>query len=314
MATTTSLTSTYAGEAAGDYIIGAMAEIKTLDYITVKDNVPWNIVVRKLVDSVSFADQTCDFTPTGTVTLTERVLTLKALQVHRKLCKNDFGGTNQGGTAVGNWKNPAAGLPSLPENLADAMTTNILGQVAAGLETMIWDGTAGATAFDGFTALFDADGTVIDVTTPVQITASNVVAEIGRLISTSLASTKGKAIHGSAEKPVIYVSPKTSWLYQQAQAALGYNNLFNAQGDINLKYIGYDIKVCPGMPNSTMVLAQPSNLWFGTNRTDQMNRLNIIDQEMVDGSNGVNFVLQFYAGVQYGFGDEITLYHQTSES
>jgi len=312
MATTTSLTSTYVGEAAGAYLVGAFKDITTLQFITVKDNIPYQQVVRKLVDTVTLADQTCDFTPTGTVTLTERLLTLKALQVHRKLCKNDFGGTNQGGTADGDWMNP--NLPGLPDGLLDAMTANLLGQTNSALETMIWDGVSGAGAFDGFVQLMDADGTVIDVTTPVELTASNIVAEIGRLISTSLASTKGRAIHGSAEKPVIYVSPKTSWLYQQAQAALGFNNLYNAQGEIALKYIGYDIKVCPGMPNSTMVLAQAGNLWFGTNRSDARNKLFAIDQEPFDGSNAVFMGVQFYAGVQYGFGDEITLYHDADES
>ena len=75
MATTTSLTTTFAGKEAGAYIKSAFYANETLKYITVKENIDYKQVVRKLVDTITFADDTCDFTPTGTVTLTERILT-----------------------------------------------------------------------------------------------------------------------------------------------------------------------------------------------------------------------------------------------
>jgi hypothetical protein len=76
MATTTSLTSTYAGREAAGYIRAAFLSNESLAAVTFKENIEYKQVVRKLVDSITFANATCDFTPTGTVTLTERILTL----------------------------------------------------------------------------------------------------------------------------------------------------------------------------------------------------------------------------------------------
>jgi hypothetical protein len=90
MPTTTSLTTTYAGELAGEIVAKALLSNVSAQYVTMKPNVPYKSVVRKIDDTVSFAAGTCDFTPTGTITLTERILTLEEFQVQRQICKKDF--------------------------------------------------------------------------------------------------------------------------------------------------------------------------------------------------------------------------------
>ncbi len=90
MPTTTSLTTTYAGELAGEIVAKALLSNVSAGYVTMKPNVPYKSVVRKIDDTVTFAAGTCDFTPTGTITLTERILTLEEFQVQRQICKKDF--------------------------------------------------------------------------------------------------------------------------------------------------------------------------------------------------------------------------------
>jgi hypothetical protein len=90
MATTTSLTTTYAGELAGEICRKALLSNVSTGYVTMKPNVPYKSVARKINDDVTFAAGTCDFTPTGTITLTERILTLEEFQVQRQICKKDF--------------------------------------------------------------------------------------------------------------------------------------------------------------------------------------------------------------------------------
>jgi len=89
MATTTSLTTTYAGREAAGYIRAAFLSNESLAAVTFKEKIEYKQVVRKLVDNITFANATCDFTPTGTVTLTERILVLEKFQIHRQLCKKD---------------------------------------------------------------------------------------------------------------------------------------------------------------------------------------------------------------------------------
>jgi hypothetical protein len=79
-----SITTTYAGEFAGKYIAAALLSARTLDngYITVVPNVKYKQVIQKVaVDSI-VNDASCDFTTSGTVALTERILEPKELQVN----------------------------------------------------------------------------------------------------------------------------------------------------------------------------------------------------------------------------------------
>ena len=93
MATTVSITSTYAGEFAGKYISAALLSANTIEKggIEVKPNVKYKEVIKKVAtDSNVIKDATCDFTDTATVTLTERVLQPEEFQVNLELCKKDF--------------------------------------------------------------------------------------------------------------------------------------------------------------------------------------------------------------------------------
>jgi hypothetical protein len=92
MATTTSITTTYAGEFAGKYISAALLSGSTLskELITIKPNVKYKEVMKKVATDDIVKNGTCDFTATSTLTLTERVLQPEEFQVNLQLCKKDF--------------------------------------------------------------------------------------------------------------------------------------------------------------------------------------------------------------------------------
>ena len=76
MATTTSITTTYAGEFAGEYISAALLSGSTIENggLTVKPNIKFKEVIKKVDTNAIVKDATCDFDPTSTLTLTEKVL------------------------------------------------------------------------------------------------------------------------------------------------------------------------------------------------------------------------------------------------
>jgi len=301
MPTTTALTTTYAGKFAGKYILSAFKSLDTLKHITVKENIAYKEVVKKLVNTVTFGAPSCDFTPGGTVTITERALTLEWFDVARVLCKNDF---------LTDWEtDQMGGLSKLPPALQETMLLSMLGGIAQEMERVIHVG-ANATVgeFDGLKVLMLADSTVIDSASQTTLSSSNIVAEIGDLINTFAASAKGPAVMASQEKPKLYMNAFTWFLYQQAQMTLGNGNFFNVGADIPKRYGEYEIAVCGGMPNDTMYFMQPSNVWFGTNGVSDLNNIAVLDMFDHDLSNNVRFRAQFAGGVQYGFGDEIGLY------
>jgi len=296
MATTTSLTTTFAGREAAGYIRAAFLSNESLAAVTFKENIEYKQVVRRLVDNVTFANATCDFTPTGTVTLTERILTLEKFQVHRQLCKKDF---------LADWEAKSEQDGFLHASLTDALIANVLAGVAARNEVLIWQGVnANAGEYAGFETLFLADAAVLDVSSPEAITSSNVIEEMGRLVL-----TLPTRVRRATEKPVIAVSSNVAEAYRTAILGLG-GGYYLYQGEsVVMNWQGqYDVIECPGMSDDTMAFYQKSNLWFGTNLLDQWNSVAVLDMYQYDLSDNVRFAASFFAGVQYGFGDEIAFY------
>jgi len=310
MATTTSITSTYAGEFAGKYISAALLSAPTLGNgnITIKPNIKYKEVVKKLATASFIADATCDFTPVGTVTLTERILQPKELQVNLNLCKKDF---------HSDWDAIQMGYSAfdvLPKTFADYLIANISQSVGAQMESAIWAGVDAAGSISGLTLMFKADSTVLDVTsTGVTISASNVQAELAKVVA-KIATTK---IYSAGIKPVIYAATDIVMNYMLSLGGFGASGLgangYLAQGPTGvqnapLSFAGIQIIETPGLPTGEMVCAQKENIWFGTGLMSDFNAVKVLDQADIDGSENVKFVMRFTAGVQYGIGAEIVYY------
>lgn len=300
MATTTSLTTTYAGREAAGYIRAAFLSNESLAAVTFKENIEYKQVVRKLVDDITFANATCDFTPTGTVTLTERILTLEKFQIHRQLCKNTF---------LSDWESKSAQDGFLHASLTDALIANVLAGMAANNERLIWQGVnATAGEYAGFETLFLADATVLDVADPEAITSANVIDEMNKLVL-----TLPTRVRRATEKPVIAVSSNVAEAFRTAILGLGGGSYLYQGETVKMTWQGqYDIIECPGMSDDTMAFYQKSNLWFGTNLLDQWNNVAVLDMYQYDLSDNVRFAASFFAGVQYGFGNEIAFYQYTA--
>ena len=300
MATTTSLTTTYAGKEAAGYIRAAFLSNESLAAVTFKENIEYKQVVRKLVDNVTFANATCDFTPTGTVTLTERILTLEKFQVQRQLCKNTF---------LSDWESRSEQNNELHASLTDALIANVMAGVAANNERVMWQGVnATAGEYAGFETLFLADAAVLDVSSPEAITSANVIDEMNKLVL-----TLPVRVRRATEKPVIAVSSNVAEAFRTAILGLGGGSYLYQGETVKMTWQGqYDIVECPGMSDDTMAFYQKSNLWFGTNLLDQWNNVAVLDMYQYDLSDNVRFAASFFAGVQYGFGDEIAFYQYTA--
>lgn len=309
LSTTTNITSTYAGEFAGKYIQAALLAGKTLgdNTITVKPNIKYKEVVKKLATSATIlADATCDFTPTATVTLTERIIEPKQLQVNLQLCKNDF---------RSDWEAIQMGYSSfdnLPKNFSDFLIGNLSATVGASLETSIWAGVGGAGSFTGFTELFKSDSGVVDVS-GTTITPSNVITELGKVV----AEVSKLNIYLTGDKPVIYAATNVIASYLVALGGFGAaglgSNGYKGEGPAGVQnapmyFAGLQLVEAPGMPTSQMVAASPNNLWFGTGLMNDTNQVKVLDMADLDGSDNVRFIMKFSAGIQYGVSAEIVYY------
>ena len=308
MATTTSITTTYAGEFAGKYISAALLSGKTLaeGNITTVPNVKYKQVMKKVATDDIVKDATCDFTDTSTLTLTERILTPEEFQVNLELCKKDF---------RSDWEAAQMGFSAfdnLPPSFSDFLIAHVADKVAQRIETNIWTGTnATAGQFDGFITTLGADSDVVDVTGTAS-TASNIITELGKI-----ADAIPSAVYGS-EDMTIYLPGNMYRNYIRALGGFGASGLgaagTNDQGTqwynmgSGLSFDGIQVVHAPGLSDNDAVAAQKSNLFFGTGLLSDQNEVKVIDMADLDGSQNVRVVMRFTAGIQHGIGTEVVLY------
>ena len=307
MATTTSITTTYAGEFAGKYISAALLSADTIEGggITIKPNVKFKEVMKTLSTDAIVKDATCDFSDTSTITLAEKILQPEEFQVNLELCKSDF---------VSDWEAISMGYSAfdeLPANFADFLIGHVAAKVAQKTEQTIWTGaTATAGEFNGFQALLAADADVVDVV-GTTITAANVIDELGKVVDAIPTSVYGK------EDLYIYVPQGVARAYVRALGGFGASGLgangVAAQGTTwynggDLAFDGVKIFVASGLGANKMVAAQKSNLFFGTGLLADSNEVKLLDMADLDGSQNVRVVMRYTAGVQIGIGADIVYY------
>ena len=307
MATTTSITTTYAGEFAGKYIAAALLSADTLDkgLVEIKPNVKFKEVIKKVATGDLVANASCDFSATSSLTLTERILQPEEFQVNLQLCKKDF---------RSDWEAIQMGYSvydNLPASFSDFLIGHIAAKVAQKTEQTIWAGVnATAGEFDGFTTLMAADGDVIDVTATT-VNAGNVIAELGKV-----ADAIPNALYGK-EDLTIYVPQNVARAYVRALGGFGSAGLGAAGTDNKgtqwfggepLYFDGIRVAMVSGMPSNKMVAAQSSNLYFGTGLLSDHNEVKLLDMGDLDGSQNVRVIMRYTAGVQYGIGADVVLY------
>ena len=306
MATTTSITTTYAGEKAQGYIAAALLSGNTIENggITVKPNVKKSEVLKKIATGDLVADGTCDFTATSSVTLTERIITPKEFQVNLELCKTPF---------RADWDAISMGysaFDTLPPDFQSFLVAHVAEKVATKIENNIWQGADGTEGeFDGIVALATADADVIDVV-GTTVNAGNVIDELGKVVDAIPA-----ALYGSADLK-IYVAQNVYRAYVRAlggfasngQGAngVGGNGTNQSLGDV--MFDGVPVFVANGLASNYIVAAESSNLVFGTGLMSDQNEVKIIDMADIDGSQNVRIVMRFTATVQYAYGAEVVLY------
>jgi len=308
MATTTSITTTYAGEFAGKYISAALLSGKTLaeGNITTVPNVKFKQVMKKVATDAIVKDATCDFTDTSTLTLTERILQPEEFQVNLELCKKDF---------RSDWEAVQMGysaFDNLPPKFSDFLIAHVADKVAQKMEQNIWTGTnATAGEFDGFITTLGADADVVDVT-GTTVDKDNVDVELQKIVDAIPSPVYGK------EDLVIYVPSNVHRAYirslggnrSQGAGAAGTDNKLTQwynQGNA-LSFGGIELVLSPGLASNKMVAAEKSNLYFGTGLLNNQNEVKVIDMADIDGSQNVRIVMRFTAGIQHGIGSDIVLY------
>lgn len=315
MATTTSITTTYAGEFAGRYIAAALLSAPTLDKggITIMPNVKYKQVIKRVATDGIIKNATCDFDPTSTITLTEKILQPESFQVNLQLCKTDF---------RSDWDAIQMGYSAfdvLPKSFADFLIAHAAEKVAAGMETSIWQGVnATAGEFAGIMTQLTTDASLpaAQEVAGTTVTAANVITELGKIVDACPAALYGK------EDLTLYVSSNIYRAYVRALGgfaasgvgANGYDNKGTNQVLGDLYFDGVRVFMANGLAANTALLSQKSNLYFATGLLSDLNEVKVLDMGDIDGSQNVRVVMRFTADAKYGFASDVVTYGITNSA
>lgn len=317
MATSLSLTTSYAGESSAKWVSAALLSGNTLANggMTILPNIPYKTILHKLGTDGLLKNATCDFDPTSTVTITERSLTLEQFQVNVNLCKSNF---------ITSWQSAEMGFSAnkvLPKSFQDYFLAYMADKVSADVETSIWRG-ANATAgqVDGIATLIAADAALptAQEVTGTTVTASNVITELGKIVDAIPAALYGK------EDLRIYVPQNIFRAYVRALGGFGASGVGGSGTDAkgtqwysmmnDLYFDGVKLFVANGLAANTAIATTIDNLYFGAGLMSDLNEIKVIDTSEILGDQNVRFVMRAGMAVNYVNAEEIVTYGITNSA
>ncbi len=302
MATTTNVSSNYAGKVAGGIIGAAFKEGSTLSLgvLTVAENVNYKMNLRKIAYADGTVNYSCGHAPAGTITLSEKVIEPKKVKNDFTVCKEDFRQT---------WSEDSMGASAsnvnAPADIMEAIQLEMLSSQAAKVDEDIWTGlnaTDGETG-DGFTVQFAADGAVIKANNGITAlgaatTEANVEAHLKAALNAIPVALRKKEVQVLVSSNVFQAY--TFYLISKGIA-------WNGTADDKMAKFGrYDLIEIQGLPDDTIICCEKKNLVFATGLNADFNTVAIEDEDEIGLLTGnVRGKIVYNAGVGYYNSNEI---------
>jgi len=295
MATTTTVSSNYAGKVAGEIIGKTFKEADTLrlGLVTIAPNVNYKLNMRRIRYTDGTTAYSCGHTPAGAIVINERVLEPVKLMNPFQVCKEDFRAT---------WSEDSMGASAsnvnAPADIMEAIQVEMLGETAENVDYKIWNGDATNTdEWDGFLKLFLADSAVIDVDIDA-VTEANVVAQLKLALGAIPIPLRRKNLN-------VMVSPDVFQFYSFSLTTPAITNGLGAE-EKQMKFGRYTLTEVNGLPANTIVIAEAKNLVFGTGLEADFNTIALVDEDEIGLLTGqVRGKMVYSGGVNYYNSEEI---------
>ena len=302
MATTTTVSSNYAGKVAGEIIGASFKDGDTLskNVMTIAPNVGYKFNLRKIAYTDGTVDYSCGHVPAGAITLSEKVIIPKKVKNDFDICKEDFRQT---------WSEDSMGAsasnPNAPADILEAMQVEILGSQSDKVNAEIWAGvnaTDGQIG-DGLLVQFAADGAVIKANNGITainaaVSESNVEAVLKAALAAIPVTLRRKSLN-------VMVSANVWQAYMFYLTSKGIAD----NGDTSEKrmgFAGYTLIELQDLPDNTIVIAEPKNLVFATGLEQDFNEIALVDEDSIGLLTGqVRGKIVYSGGVGYYNSNEI---------
>jgi len=236
MALNVSAIKDYVNANANELISKAILGAKTIDMVGIQTGVKGSMYLNSLTSDAVLQAASCSWAPSGTTSVSRRLMATELLQVQESICADDLIET-----AFEYDVKLARGIATIPfeQSYFEQKTKNI----AKANELLIWQGdktgsTASLAYIDGFIKLLEGEATVIDATA----TGDTLSAKPREAVAHIIASIPNEII--DRDDLVIFVGQE---IFKAYVAALQAANLFHYTADLNasmeMVIPGYNIKL-----------------------------------------------------------------------
>ena len=299
---------TYAGQLSLPYVSAAVKSNLTVTGGGVRtvDGFNHKVVISNLSVADPLGAASCTFNATDT-TIGESVITLTDFNVNIQYCRGTIFDT-----LIGQGMDRNGDLPGTFESF---VLETLVANVGQSIENAMWkgatpwgtgflsnDGSFGGVSFGNSALASFATQELTD--TP---SADNILKNLNEVYS-KVVSDKSAIL----SKPGFgfYMSQQMySYYAMKLGSATTFQQLGSAGEFNNLTFMGYPIYICPGMFNDVIVATYPENLVLASNALSDMNEVRVIPAYQYDGSDNINVVMKFAAGVGVGIaGDGVVGY------
>ncbi|GHM98846.1 hypothetical protein WSM22_03360 [Cytophagales bacterium WSM2-2] len=300
LASSTSITSKYAGKPTKEFFTPALLDSTTVSTkgLTVYNDKNYKVQVRSYdLTGALGTGKTCTFTPTSNVTYSEKELAMQYHWLNETECIDDY--------AVMDWTDEQLNSQDIPAEFETALLDKQKKFIRNGFETRIWKGnlTGGtgyvAALYDGFIRQIKTGSPIVQ--TGTTITASNVIAELNKVwnkIPDALSTSE------LLSDLVIFVSPTVAKAYKQAQGVLGFQT---PVGDKSLDFNGIELRVC-GIGTNQIVAGVRANFQVYTNIDTDFSSINVKNMYPVNFDRQVRFEAHWKENVGVANIPQIVMY------
>ena len=293
MATTTTVSSNYAGRDAGMIIGQAFKTIDTIEKnaVTIAENVNFKLSLRKIAYTDGTTAYTCGFAPAGTIVLNENTIEPFKFKNDFDVCKEDFRQTWSDGIMGAGAANSTA-----PSDIMDAIQAEVLGAIGEKLESDMW---TSSTNFDGFLTQFADDADVNKPTADAAVTEANVLSKyLKPALNAVPIALRNKEL-------IVAVSPDVAQAYAFYLSTQGIA-FGNGNSDFALAFGRHTLTVLNGLPSNSVVIYERKNLVFATGLTADYNQVALVDEDEIGLLTGkVRGKVVYAVGVGYYNAEEI---------
>ena len=256
-------------------------------------------------DAVIQAGGTCGFNTSGTTTITQRTITVGKMKVQEQLCPPDLEAyfTQQALQAGSNYDTIA---------YAKDYTDLKVKKINAEMERLIWQARlTGGSYFDGILRIMQHEPTVVEANTTTYITAALTSFTDANTLSAFNAINKAIPVE-VIDAPDMNVF--CGWdVFRKLIANITNLNFFHyvadgamEKGTLTIPGTNLKVTAVNGLNNmNTIVAAQKSNMFFGTDLTDEYEKFSLKYDEI---NEVVKFSVKWKAGFQFAFPQFVTAF------